>query len=83
MTVLSMSPAAIQRRRLRAQAAATSAAAVVNTVNYRKERAEAMHRIDYDYAATQARLASTRKCCTGCKTPFGICAHKQCRCHSF
>lgn len=79
---LSMTPQAIERRRHRANArlrAAAAGEALPPSKPTKADRAVAMHRVDAEYARSAA--PATRRCCTRCKTPFGICGNKGCACH--
>lgn len=48
----------------------------------KRENMRKMIEVDEAYSRSSVATVRTRPCCTGCKTPFGICAKKECRCHA-
>lgn len=79
----STTPTAIAKRRERARARMGKAATELDrTYASKGDRALAMVRVDEAYARQSAPTMTERKCCTRCKTPFGICGNKACACHS-
>lgn len=73
--MFSTTPAAIERRRHREAQNEGPA-----RIGSKKQRTASMIAIDKAYLQTAPRT-TTQKCCGKCRTPFSICAAKDCRCH--